>query len=188
MSRTAKSTQSQGGATAPGGAPAPVAGRAQPAPRRGWPRPTSETALDEAKGAFARAGFTDATLLLRWTDIAGAQIARIARPAKWQDGPGGATLTLKCEAGATVFLQHQTRELTERLNAYLGQGRIARLKLVPGRLANAAEPPNHPAPMAELVVDKLALPDALARLGNVRARLKTSRAKSPAGRAAKPPD
>jgi hypothetical protein len=163
MSRSAKSKQSQEGA--------------QPAPRHGWARPASEIALGEAKGAFARAGFADATLLLRWADIAGAQVARIARPAKWQDGPEGAVLTLKCEAGAIVFLQHQTRELTDRLNAYLGRGRIARLKLVVGGLTNVPEPPNHPAPTAEPVVGRLDLPEALMQLQKARASLKASRPK-----------
>jgi hypothetical protein len=165
MSRSEKSTQSQEGA-----------------PRHGWARPAGETVLGEAGSVFARAGFTDATLLLRWAQIAGPQIARIARPAKWQDGPEGATLTLKCEGGAIVFLQHQTRELIERLNAYLGQGRITRLRLVPGQLAQNAEPPNHPAPLSEAVAGKLALPEALGRLAGMRDRLKKSRPNRPVKR------
>ncbi|HXJ01472.1 MAG TPA: DUF721 domain-containing protein [Micropepsaceae bacterium] len=164
MSRTVKSAQSQGGAPS--------------APRHGWAKPAGETALGEASGAFARAGFTDATLLLRWADIVGSQVARIARPAKWQDGPEGATLTLKCEAGAVVFLQHQTRELTDRLNAYLGRGRIVRLKLVAGRLASAPEPPAHPAPKSDISTETLALSDAISRLAKVRAALKPARPKS----------
>jgi hypothetical protein len=171
MSRSAKPTQSQEGA-----------------PRRGWPRQAAETALGEAGNVFARAGFTDVTLLLRWAEIASPQIARIARPMRWQDGPEGAILTLKCEAGAIVFLQHQTRELIERLNAYLGRGRIARLKLVTGQLAQGAEPPNHPAPLSEPPLsdtpgDKPALPQALARLAQARARLANSRANRPVKRA-----
>jgi hypothetical protein len=95
---------------------------------------------------------------------------------RWQDGPEGATLTLKCEAGAVVLLQHQTRALIERLNAYLGHGRIARLRLVAGTLAQSAEPPNHPAPSFEPpssdgAAGKPALADALARLAGARTRL-----------------
>ncbi|HEX3485743.1 MAG TPA: DUF721 domain-containing protein [Micropepsaceae bacterium] len=150
----------------------------------GRTKPAAETALGEAKTAFVRAGFTDMTFLLRWPEIAGAQIARITRPAKWQDGPEGATLTLRCEAGAIVFLQHQTRELTDRLNAYLGRGRISRLKLVPGRLEQMPEPPAHPAPMACVPTGKPELSHALGRLGEARSRLKTARHARPA----KPPD
>ena len=153
MSRSAKSPPSQEGA------------------RNAWAKPAGETVLGEANGAFLRAGFTDATLLLRWSSIAGAQIARVARPAKWQDGPEGATLTLKCESGAIVFLQHQTRELTERLNTYLGRGRITRVKLVAGRLDDMAQPQPqpHPAPSAEPWPGTLPLADALTRLGKRRA-------------------
>jgi hypothetical protein len=144
--------------------------------------------LGEAASVFARAGFADATLLLRWAQIAGPPIARIAQPLKWQDGPEGATLTLKCEAGAILFLQHQTRELIERLNAYLGHGRIARLKLTPGTLAQADEPPNHPAPNhpalpAQAIAGKPALPEALSRLAEARARLRISRLNRPVKRA-----
>src|SRR6478736_4988972 len=100
--------------------------------RYGWARAAGESVLGEARGMFARAGFADATLLLRWSEIVGPHIARIALPQRWQDGPDGAVLTLKCEPGAAVLLQHQTRMLIERLNTYVGGGRIIRLKLVPG--------------------------------------------------------
>ncbi len=119
-------------------------------PRHNWVRAASETALSEAGGAFARAGFPDSTLILRWPDIAGAAVARLCRPLKWQEGESGATLTLKCEAGAAVLLQHQTRELIHRLNAYLGGNRIARLKFVAGQVSQASEPPDHPSRMAAL--------------------------------------
>src|SRR3954464_12834869 len=94
--------------------------------RHGWARAAGEGVLGEATAGFARAGFSDATLLIRWSEIVGPHIARIALPLRWQDGPDGAVLTVKCEPGATVLLQHQTRALIERLNAYLGQGRIVR--------------------------------------------------------------
>src|SRR3954469_6292028 len=108
-------------------------------PRYNWVRGVSETATNEAGGAFARAGFPDPSLVLRWAQIAGPAVARLARPVKWQEDQAGATLTLKCEAGAAVLLQHQTRELIQRLNAYLGANRIGRLKLVSGQFTRADE-------------------------------------------------
>ena len=146
-------------------------------PRHNWVRGVSETAMNEADGAFARAGFADPTLVLRWAQIAGPAVARLARPVKWQEDPSGATLTLKCEAGAAVLLQHQTRELIQRLNAYLGANRIGRLKLVSGQLATPEEPPNHPAPTTEPEPENPALPDALARMARLRGRVKTLRSK-----------
>jgi hypothetical protein len=149
------------------------------AARRGWPRPAAEGALGEAAPAFARAGCPDPSLILRWREIAGPEVARVARPLKWQDGPTGAVLTLKCEPAAAVLLQHQTRSLTERLNAYLGAGRVARLRLVPGRLTDIAVPPPHPAPQPDLCGDVPPLSEALDRLTRLRASLKNRRIKRP---------
>lgn len=148
-------------------------------PRYNWVRAASESALTEARDAFSRAGFPDSTLVLRWAEIAGPAVARLCRPLKWQEGESGATLTLKCEAGAAVLLQHQTRELIQRLNAYAGANRIARLKLVAGKLAEAQEPPNHPAPLAEPPPEEPALPDALDRLARLRIRVKSGRDRRP---------
>jgi hypothetical protein len=146
-------------------------------PRHGWARAAGEGVLGEAKGVFARAGFTDATLLIRWSEIVGPHIARIALPQRWQDGPDGAVLTLKCEPGAAVLLQHQTRMLIERLNTYLGAGRIVRLKLVPGRLTERAEPPRHPRPEAQASMESLSLGEALTRLARLRTQMGSGRAK-----------
>ena len=146
-------------------------------PRHGWARAAGESMLGEAKGIFVRGGFTDPTLLLRWSEIVGPQIARIALPQKWQDGPDGAVLTLKCEPGAAVLLQHQTRMLIERLNSYLGQGRIITLKLVPGRVTERADPPRHPRPEAQSGAESLSLGEALSRLAGLRAGIEGERRK-----------
>jgi hypothetical protein len=140
-------------------------------PRYGWARAAGGSVLGEAKGIFARAGFADATLLLRWSEIVGPHIARIALPQRWQDGPDGAVLTLKCDPGSTVLLQHQTRMLIERLNTYVGGGRIIRLKLVPGHMTPRADPPGHPQPEAEAGVESLSLGEALDRLAKLRAQV-----------------
>jgi hypothetical protein len=82
-------------------------------------------------------------------------------------------LTLKCEAGAAVFLQHQTRELQRRLATYLGPGRIARIRLVPGELERSQGLPDHPssgAPSLDEPPHQASLPEALERLGRRRAR------------------
>ena len=151
----------------------------QRVPRPRQARAAGEGLLGEAKGAFAHAGFRDATLLIRWSEIVGPHIARIALPQKWQDGPEGAVLTLKCEPGAAVLLQHQTRMLIERLNTYLGQGRIIRLKLVPGRVTERADPPKHPRPEAQAGAESLSLEEALTRLANLRVSLGAGRRKRP---------
>jgi hypothetical protein len=84
--------------------------------------------------AFARAGFTDPTLVLRWSEIAGPEVARLAQPVKFTDGPSGGTLTLRATPGAALFLAHEKRPLCERINAYLGRPAVTQLKFSQGAL------------------------------------------------------
>ena len=84
------------------------------------------------QAAFARAGFADTTLVLRWADIVGPEVARLAQPLKLVDNPTGGVLTLKAEAAASVFLQHESRPLCARINAYLGKQAVQRLRFVYG--------------------------------------------------------
>jgi hypothetical protein len=144
--------------------------------RRGRAGAAGQDALNHATAALQRAGFPDATLVLRWREIVGDEIARIAEPLRLSEGPEGAVLTLRCEAGAAVFLQHQTRDLLERLAAYLGPSRIARVRLVPGELARRDGPPDHPSaglPIAVEPPSPATLSQALDRLEQRRTRART---------------
>lgn len=85
-----------------------------------------------AAQAFSRMGFTDPSLVLRWREIAGPEVARLCQPLRFSDGPQGGTLTLKALPGAALFLGHETRALTARINQYLGRPAVARLKFVQG--------------------------------------------------------
>ena len=96
--------------------------------------------------AFARAGFTDPSLVLRWTEIAGPEIARIARPLKFAEGASGGVLTLLAEPGAALFLGHDSRALAQRINAYLGRNAVARVKFVQGALSQPPALPKPPKP------------------------------------------
>ncbi len=148
-----------------------------PPPRRNRVEPVGREANATALAAFARAGFRDPTLVLRWAEIAGAEVARLARPVKLSDGPSGGTLTLKSEPGASLFLQHETRTLCERINAYLGRAAVSRLRFVQGPLAArpirqarpkpaAAPPPGDPALTFK---GSESLQNALVRLAQARA-------------------
>lgn len=148
-----------------------------PPPRRNRVEPVGRAANVAALAAFARAGFRDPTLILRWEEVAGAEVARLARPIKLSDGPSGGTLTLKAEPGASLFLQHETRTLCERINAYLGRPAISRLRFVQGALAArparqprpkpaAAPPPGDPALTFK---GSESLQNALVRLARARA-------------------
>jgi hypothetical protein len=92
-------------------------------------------------GTFARMGFHDPSLVLRWRDIAGPEVARLCQPLRFSDGAGGGTLTLKALPGAALFLSHETRSLTARINQFLGRPAVARLKFVQGAFVPPAPPP-----------------------------------------------
>jgi len=152
-------------------------------PRRGFGRAAGEDVLAAAAPALARAGFADPSLVLRWAEIVGPEVARVAEPLRLTEGPEGAVLALRAEPGAAVFLQHETRALLERLNAYLGAnqgaGRITRIRLVNGALSRPAEPPPHPAaamPQSEKAgqIWPLGLAGALDRLSRLRTRLRNA--------------
>lgn len=94
--------------------------------------------------AFARAGFRDPSLVLRWNEIAGAEVARIAQPLKYSESAAGGTLTLRAAPGAALFLGHEKRALCERINAYLGRAAVSQLKFSQGPLL-----PRSPGPKPE---------------------------------------
>jgi hypothetical protein len=100
--------------------------------------------------AFARAGFSDPTLVLRWSEIAGPEVARLAQPLKFSEGPSGGTLTLRATPGAALFLAHEKRNLCERINAYLGRPAVSQLKFSQGALPQRAAPPKPQKPAGPL--------------------------------------
>ena len=149
-----------------------------PPPRRGRAESVAPDIGRAAMTAFVRAGFNDPTLILRWEEIAGPEVARLARPLRFSEGPSGGVLTLKAEPGAALFLGHETRALCDRINAYLGRAAVAKLKFSQGPLAaRPAPPPVRPKPRAIPSSDpanRYAGPDGLARallnLARMRAR------------------
>jgi len=126
MARTPSQKQSS---KAPGDPPA----------RRGRAAPVASDAGPVGSAAFLRAGFTDPSLVLRWKEIAGPEIARIARPLKFSET--GGVLTLLAEPGAALFLGHDARALAGRINAYLGRPAVTRIKFVQGSLSPIPAPP-----------------------------------------------
>ncbi len=115
---------------------------AEPPRRRSWAAAIGPDAAQLGRAAFARAGFDDPTLVLRWREIAGPDVARIARPLRISQGPSGMVLTLRADPAAAVFLQHESRALCARINAYLGRAAVERLRFVPGELAAEPAPPS----------------------------------------------
>ncbi|HTQ12613.1 MAG TPA: DciA family protein [Rhizomicrobium sp.] len=112
-----------------------------PPARRNRAEAVSREAAQSGAAAFARAGFSDPALVLRWDAIVGPEIARVARPIRLTEGATGGVLTLRAEPAASVFLQHETRVLCGRINDWLGRPAVARLKFVQGTVSQKREPP-----------------------------------------------
>jgi hypothetical protein len=119
-------------------------GSPEPPPRRNRAEPVSRNAAALSAQGFARAGFRDPTLVLHWGQIAGAEVARVAQPLRLSESPSGGVLTLKAEPGASLFLQHESRELCQRINSYLGRNAVARLRFVQGPLLETRPSPRPP--------------------------------------------
>jgi len=118
----------------------------EPPRRRARAEAVGRDASIAARVAFLRAGFMDPTLVLHWKEIAGPDTARIARPLRLSEGASGGVLTLRAEPAAALFLQHESRALCERINAYLGRPAVSKLRFVQGPLTPLPEPQLLPKP------------------------------------------
>jgi hypothetical protein len=103
-----------------------------PPQRRNRAEIVGHNAVHAAAGAFSRAGFSEPTLVMRWPDIVGMEVARIARPIRLTQGATGGVLTILSEPAAALFLQHESRALCERINTYLGRKTVAKLRFIQG--------------------------------------------------------
>jgi len=76
-------------------------------------------------------GFAQSRLLTDWTEVAGADIAAIARPVEVSYGRGGvgATLTLLTTGAQAPMLEMQKDQLRQRVNAVYGYNAIARIRI-----------------------------------------------------------
>lgn len=137
--------------------------------------------------AFERYGFSAATLITDWPAIVGRELAAYTAPErlKWprgveqnQDAPGadsrgrpGATLVLRVDGGRSLDVQHNSRQLIERINAYFGYAAVAELRIVQAPVHAGQPVRTAPGLSARPLTHEVAhvadpsLRDALARLG-----------------------
>lgn len=96
-----------------------------------------------------RAGMSVA-LVQSWEEIAGPRLAATSRPEKIQwmrrgdenDPYEPAVLIVACEGLAALHLQHETTEIIERVNAFLGFAAVGRIRIVQKPVRQAG--PNKP--------------------------------------------
>jgi hypothetical protein len=138
--------------------------------------------------AFEKYGFSAATLITDWTAIAGRELAAYTAPErlKWpraverseddaaETGKGrpGATLVLRVDGGRSLDVQHNARQIIERINAYFGYAAVADLRIVQAPIgADVRQAPPQLRPVGRPLTAEVAhvadpgLREALARLG-----------------------
>ncbi|WP_299371613.1 DciA family protein [uncultured Tateyamaria sp.] len=76
-------------------------------------------------------GFAQSRLLTDWEEVAGPDVAAIARPVEVSYGRGGmgATLTLLTTGAQAPMLEMQKDQLRSRVNAVYGYNAIARIRI-----------------------------------------------------------
>ena len=150
------------------------------------PRPISAKPLSVLLGdvfsdVYARQGFAARELVMRWSDIAGPEIAAHAEPLKiqWPRPVEGqpqepATLVLRVEGPMALEIQHSADAILQRVNRFFGWSAVGRLALRQAPLSrrNRPKPSRKPDPDAVARVEETltAVEDgdlraALARLG-----------------------
>lgn len=127
----------------------------------------------------SKAGFGSAAILAQWRDIVGGELGLRTRPEKivWprqgEEQPKPATLVVRAEGGDALEIQHMTREIVDRINAFFGWPAVGKVKVRQAPVARASAPaenppqePDRPAPPADLSgIDDPELREALERLG-----------------------
>ena len=113
----------------------------RPAPRAGRALQGLIRELDQKFGKGAGA------LEPRWREIVGDRLARVSRPQKLirgKDGVGG-TLELRVAGAAALLVQHQSEEILQRVNLFLGEGAVGKLRIAQGPVKPLADAPARPA-------------------------------------------
>lgn len=105
------------------------------------PRRAGALLAAEIRAAGESRGFTVSRVLTHWAEIAGEQIARVARPVEISYGRGfGATLTLLCPGAHAPMIEMQKERLREKVNACYGYNAIARVRITQTAPSGFAEP------------------------------------------------
>ena len=144
-------------------------------------KPLSVLLSDVFSDAYAKQGFAARELVTRWTEIAGADIARHAEPLKiqWQRPVEGqpqepATLVLRVEGPMALEIQHASDVILQRVNRFFGWSAVGRLALRQAPLSRRKTAATSRAPdpksVAEVAKTLSSIEDeqlraALARLG-----------------------
>jgi hypothetical protein len=96
-------------------------------------RPLGGSLSPFLKGLESRFG-AGPLLKARWREIAGEILSRRTEPVRVIKGRGGApgVLEVRADGAAATILQHQAPDLLGRVNLFLGEGAVGKLRIVQG--------------------------------------------------------
>ena len=102
---------------------------------------TSTLLGGQIRRASESRGFAQSRLLTDWAEVAGPDVAAIARPVEVSYGRGGmgATLTLLTTGAQAPMLEMQKDQLRERVNAVYGYNAISRIRITQTAATGFAE-------------------------------------------------
>lgn len=107
--------------------------------KRGFERAASLLS-SRIRTASESRGFAVSRLLTHWAEVAGPDVARIARPVEVGYGRGmGATLTLLTTGAEAPMLEMQKEQIRERVNACYGYAAISRIRITQTAATGFAE-------------------------------------------------
>jgi hypothetical protein len=110
-----------------------ILGQRRTRPARRGPPPAGNKLNQLLKTMEEKFGQGPDVLRARWREIAGDTLAARTEPVKVvKSRTGGATLELKVDGPAAALVQHQAPELLARVNLYLGDGQVSKLRIVQG--------------------------------------------------------
>ncbi|MDO5611826.1 MAG: DUF721 domain-containing protein [Paracoccus sp. (in: a-proteobacteria)] len=121
-----------------------------PRRKRGFEAAASLLSRQVQRAAEGR-GFAVSRLLTQWAEIAGADLAALARPVRITHGKGGfgATLVLLTSGPAAPLVQMRAEDLRARVNACYGYNAVQRISITqsaPQGFAEGAAPFAHAPP------------------------------------------
>lgn len=102
---------------------------------------TSALLQSSVRRASESRGFAQSRLLTHWAEVAGAEIAAIARPVEvsYARQGMGATLSLLTTGAQAPMLEMQKEKLREKVNAVYGYNAIARIRITQTAATGFAE-------------------------------------------------
>ena len=99
----------------------------------------------------------------RWTEIAGESLAKLCEPVRIIKGRahGAGALEIRVMGAYAPLVQHQSANLIDRVNLYLGARTIDKLRIIQGPLTQTPKKPQYARPKPLSAQEELALQQSL---------------------------